>query len=244
MCTPSFMCKFPFSGREFVARSERVCERLAAIRRGCEAPAAGTAYAKSSPPQQQPRGQPAACDRLHAGCDARGDARRRAPLRADHRRRLHRRAGRRVPDARGAPLRRAHRLPLVRQVLGSLHARTRSRAGGDRSASCGSSSTSSRRALQRRQTSSSTARSQSTARSWRARAGAAARRSRRRPTRRVGSSRDGCAAGGRARERATLPRRFPHTARPRRSQRRLSETARARSVRRLPLCGRSERLLD
>jgi hypothetical protein len=24
MCTPSFMCKFPFSGREFVALEERV----------------------------------------------------------------------------------------------------------------------------------------------------------------------------------------------------------------------------
>ena len=60
-------------------------------------------------------------NRLSPGADPRGDARRRA-RQHDRRRRLHRRPRRHLPDARRAPQRRPHGLPLVRPRVGRLRA--------------------------------------------------------------------------------------------------------------------------
>ena len=94
-----------------------------------EAPRRVTAYATAPftcPSHQHPRPADrgsAARDRLSAAAHARGDAGGRAGWAADHRRRLRRRRGRRLPDARGASSRGAHGLPLLCALVGSLHRR-------------------------------------------------------------------------------------------------------------------------
>ena len=93
MCTPSFMCKFPFSRRVLLPRGEqRPTVRRVAPPHPEQVSERRKAYAKSPPPHRRCRRAPAPGDRLHAGRHARGDARRRARQRARDRRRLRRRA--------------------------------------------------------------------------------------------------------------------------------------------------------
>ena len=68
MCTPSFMCKFPFSGREFVAGRRRACLRLAAHPAAWrEQPPAAHSLCETAAATSQPRRAPASRDRLPAG---------------------------------------------------------------------------------------------------------------------------------------------------------------------------------
>src|SRR5438552_111923 len=81
MCTPSFMCKFPFSGRVGLPRANW-WPTLGRTRLWRAAPAVGRAYAKSTPPPQHRYRALAPRDRLPAGGHPRGDAGGRARERA------------------------------------------------------------------------------------------------------------------------------------------------------------------
>ena len=220
MCTPSFMCKFPFSGREFVAGSRTRVRTLGRASAAAARPCGGHSLCETVATAAA-----APWSSLRLAIDCMPVATREAML-AGVRRYERIIVGAYIDEHGGVcPMLAAHRcggrtdfLSFAKSWDRFARARGRARAATARElrilvaqleASLASGV----------ETSSSTARSQSTARSWRARAGAAARRSRRRRTRRVGYSRDGCAAGGRTWERATVPRRLPHTAHPRRSQR-------------------------
>ncbi len=137
MCTPSFMCKFPFSGRECFAERGRVPYAWARTARRPRQAAGGTQPMRKRRHRHTPdpsracawRSTACRCATREAMLDGR------ARERADHRRRLRRRRGRRVPDARRPPPRRAHRLPVLRALLGPLHARADGARGGRPSAS-------------------------------------------------------------------------------------------------------------
>ncbi len=134
MCTPSFMCKFPFSGREFVAGVRGRGLRLAATASDGwtqAKAAAGTAYAKPPPPHQH------AVERLRLAIDcmpwrrARRCSEECAATSASSSARMRRRGG-------VCPMLAAHRrggrtdFLVVRQVLGPVRSRRRASRAGDR----------------------------------------------------------------------------------------------------------------
>src|SRR5438270_3242679 len=129
MCTPSFMCKFPFSGRVGLLRANW-WPTLSRTRLWHAAPVVGRAYAKSTPPPQHRDRALAPRDRLPACRHPRGDARGRTRERADRRGRVRGHGGRGVPDARGASPRHAHGLPLLCEVLGQVCAQQERRSRG------------------------------------------------------------------------------------------------------------------
>ncbi len=134
MCTPSFMRKFPFRGRGFVAERDPV--PYAGLRPPGHRGRWRTQPMPTAPaPALATPARSASCASRSSACRVghpRSDAGRGAREPPHHRRRLHRRRGRRVSDARRPPPRRAHQLPLLRALLGPLHARARRRRRGHR----------------------------------------------------------------------------------------------------------------